>query len=79
MHVSILKSFGGNQQLSLCCGSHSNWLGHGPQQGPPCAGDGDDDLMGMFAFRHQVALPCAEPDVGLPTEGLDRGGELLQT
>ena len=34
--------------------------------------------MGMFACGHQLARPCAEPDVRLPTARLDRCGELFQ-
>jgi hypothetical protein len=34
--------------------------------------------MGMFAFGHQRALPCAEPDWRFPTDGLERCGELCQ-
>ena len=34
--------------------------------------------MGMFAFGQQVAIPLAEPNLGLAADGLDRGGELFQ-
>ena len=34
--------------------------------------------MGMVACGDQGALACAEPDLGLPADGLDRGGELCQ-
>jgi hypothetical protein len=32
----------------------------------------------MFAVGHARALACAEPDLGLPADGLHRGGELCQ-
>ena len=34
--------------------------------------------MGLLAFGYELALACAEPDLGLPADGLDRGGELCQ-
>ena len=52
--------------------------GHGPHQGTPCPGHGDPDLMGIFALGHQVSRPVAGPDLGLPADGLERGGELCQ-
>jgi hypothetical protein len=41
-------------------------------------GNGDDDLFGIVAFGHELALPLTEPDRGLPADGLDRCGELCQ-
>ena len=73
-----MERFGGNQQPSLCLGCHRHVLGHGPHTGTPCSGHGDHDLMGIVACGHQVAIPCAEPDLGLPADRLDRGGELCQ-
>ncbi len=78
MHVGILKSFGCHQQPSLCFGSHSNLLGNGPHKGTQFPGNGHHDLVGMFAFGHQVAIPFAEPDLGFPADRLDRCGELFQ-
>ena len=54
-------------------------LGHGPHKGTQFPGHGNHDVMGIFTFGHQVARPFAEPNLGLPPEGMDRGGELLQT
>jgi len=34
--------------------------------------------MGIVAFGHELAIPFAEPDLGLPADGLDHGGELFQ-
>ena len=79
MDVRTLESFDGNQQPALCLRSYSNLLGNGPQKGTQCPGHGDHDLMSMFAFGHQVAIPCAEPDLGFPADRLDRWGELCQT
>jgi hypothetical protein len=69
---------GSHQQPSFGRGWHSPGRGNGPQQGTPCAGNGDHALMGMVACGHPVALPCAAPDLGLPADGLDRCGELCQ-
>src|SRR4029453_13682458 len=32
----------------------------------------------MFAFGHELAIAFAEPDLGLPADGLNHCGELLQ-
>ena len=53
-------------------------LGNGPHEGTSFSGNGDDDLIGIFAFGHELAIPCAEADLGLPTDGLDRCRELFQ-
>jgi hypothetical protein len=76
--VELVATFARNTQPSLCLWCHSNVLGNGPQKGTQCSGHGDHDLSGMFAFGHQVAIPFAEPDLGLPADGLDRCGELVQ-
>jgi hypothetical protein len=41
-------------------------------------GHGDHNLIGGFAFGHQLALACAELDLRLPTDGLDLFVELLE-
>jgi len=78
MDVRTVERFGCNQPPSLCLGCHSNVLGNGPHKGTQFSGNGDHDLIGIFAFSHQVAIPFAEPDLGLPADGLDRCGELFQ-
>jgi hypothetical protein len=69
---------GCNQQPSLCLRCHSNVLGNRPQKDTQFPGNGNHDLMGLFAFDHQVAIPVAEPNLGLPADGLDRCGERCQ-
>ena len=32
----------------------------------------------IFAFGHQVAIPFAEPDLGLPAESLNSFGQLFE-
>jgi hypothetical protein len=78
MDVRTVERFGCDQPPSFGLGCHRQVLGHGPHTGTQCAGNGDHDLMGMFAFGPQVAIPFAEPALGLPAEGLERGGELCQ-
>ena len=53
-------------------------LGNGPHEGTSFPGHGDDDLMGIFAFGHQLAIPFAEPDLGLPAESLNSFGQLFE-
>ena len=53
-------------------------LGNGPQKGTQFPRNGDDGLLGLFACGHELAIPCAEPDLCLPAAGLNRCGELLQ-
>src|SRR4029453_2727813 len=79
MDVRTLESFDCNQQPALCLRSHSNLLGNGPHKGTQFPGNGDHDLIGIFAFGHQVAIPFAEPYLGFPADRLDRWGELFQT
>src|SRR5215813_7927541 len=79
MDVRTVERFGCNQPLSLCLRSHSNVLGNGPHKGTQFPGNSDHDLIGIFAFGHQVAIPFAEPDLGFPADRLERCGELVQT
>ena len=53
-------------------------LGNGPHKGTQFRGDGAHDLIGIFAFGHELAIAFAEPDLGLPADGLERAGELCQ-
>src|SRR5437773_1240381 len=38
----------------------------------------DDDLVHMFAPRAQQPVPLAQPQLGLPRDGADLGGKVLQ-
>ena len=76
--VRTLESFGCNQQPSLCLRSHRHLLSNGPHEGTQFPGNGDHDLMGIFAVGHQVAIPLTEPALGFPADRLERGGELCQ-
>ena len=73
-----MERFGCHQPPFLCLRCHRAVCGNGPQKGTPFPGNGAHDLIGMFACGPPVAIPCAEPDLGLPANGLDRGGELCQ-
>jgi hypothetical protein len=57
---------------------HGNLRGHGPHEADQFPSHGDDDLLGLFALSPQLTIPCAEPDLGLPADGLHRLGELLE-
>jgi hypothetical protein len=52
-------------------------LGNGPHEGLHFPGHGDDNLMSIFAFGHQLALAFTEPDLRFPTAGLEGWGELF--
>src|SRR5215470_18995610 len=71
-------SYSGYGNTALCFWWHGNLLGNGPHEADQFPRHGDDDLMRIFAFGHQLAIPFAEPYLCLPADGLDRGGELLQ-
>jgi hypothetical protein len=58
-------------QLDLVFKGHSNLLGNRPHEGAQCSGNGAHDLMSMFACGQQLAIPCAQPDLGLPADGLE--------
>src|SRR5438093_585059 len=68
-----------NPSPSLGFRWHGNLFSNGPHEGAQFSGNGDNDLIGIFAFGHQLAIAFAEPYLGLPADGLDRCGELLQT
>jgi hypothetical protein len=70
---------GGNLLPALCFRCPGTLLGNGPHEGTQCSGKGDDDLLGLLAFGHALAIPFTEPALGLPADGVDRGGELFQT
>src|SRR5712691_8468156 len=72
------ESLGCPQPPAFCLRSPRHALGHGPQKGPPCPGQGDDDLRGMLACGHQLTRPCAEPSLGFPAERVERCGERCQ-
>jgi hypothetical protein len=57
---------------------HGNLLGNGPHEADQFPSNGDDDLLGLFALSHQLMIPCAEPDLGLPADGLHRLGAFLE-
>jgi hypothetical protein len=62
--------------VALRC--HSNLFGKGPYKTRQFPGNGDDHLVGVFAASHQASKAFAQPHLGLPTEVLDRLGELFQ-
>src|SRR5215475_4858462 len=67
-----------NQQPSLCLWGYSNVFRNSPHKGAQFPGNGDHDLIRIFAFGHQVAIAFTEPHLSLPADSLDRGGELFQ-
>src|SRR5215831_14000919 len=75
----MATSYSGYGNTSLGFWWHGNLLGNGPHEADQFPRNGDDALMSIFAFGHQLAIPCAEPYLCLPADGLDRCGELLQT
>jgi hypothetical protein len=59
--------------------SHGYLLGNGPHEGHQFPSDGHHDLMGMFSAGDESSIALAPPHLGLPTDSLDRFGELCQT
>jgi hypothetical protein len=57
---------------------HRHLLGNGPQKAHQFPGNGDDHLVGVFAAGQQASKAFAQAHVCLPTEVLNRRGELLQ-
>ena len=51
---------------------------NGPHEGTSFAGNGDHNLIGMFACGDELAIAFAEADLGLPADGLERWRELFQ-
>ena len=53
-------------------------LGHGPHKGDECTGNGHHDLMGVLTASAELSGPFTQPYVRLPTDVLDRFGQLFQ-
>src|SRR5262245_5868804 len=73
------RALAANPPLALGLRCHRPGRGHSPPTGTQGSGHGDHDLRGIVALGPEGARPCAEPPLGLPAEGLERGGELCQT
>ena len=58
MELETFKAYG-NPSPSLGFRWHGNLLGNGPHEADQFPSNGDDDLIGMFAFGHELAIPWA--------------------
>ena len=56
----------------LVLGCYGNLLGNGPHEPNQLTSNGHHDLVGVFPAGDQFAVPFTEPDLGLPTDVLDR-------
>jgi hypothetical protein len=63
--------------LALQC--DGDRFGHSPHEAYQLTRHGDDHLVGMFPTRHQLTVPCTEPALGLPTDGLHGFGLFCQS
>ena len=59
-------------------GGDRDLRGTSPHTRAQLTGHGHDDLIGMFAPGAELPIACAQPGLGLPTDVLERLGELLQ-
>src|SRR5213592_982417 len=53
--------------------------GDRPGEGRHLPRDGDHDLVDVLPARGQLAIPLAEAHLRLPADGLDLGGQLLES
>src|SRR2546425_1250055 len=53
--------------------------GNGPGEGRHLRRNGDDDLVHVFAAGAQQPVPLAQPQLGLPRNGLHLRGHVFQT
>jgi hypothetical protein len=53
---------------------HGYLFGNGPHEADQFPGNSDDDLVHVFPAGEQLAIPLAEPHLGLPTDILDDFG-----
>jgi hypothetical protein len=60
-------------------GCDGNLFGNGPHEPNQFSGNGHDHLIGMFASGNESPVTFTEPHLGLPTDILDRFGELFQS
>jgi hypothetical protein len=58
---------------------HRNLLRNGPHKAHQFARHRDDDLVGVFPTGHEAAKAFAQPDLGLPTEILNRFWPLFES
>src|SRR4029450_4382383 len=63
--------------LALQC--DGDRFGNSPHEAYPLTRNGYDHLVGMFPTRNQLAVPFTEPDLGFPTDVLDRFGLFFQS
>ena len=56
---------------------HRHLFGNGPQKAHQFPGHGDDHLVGVFAAGQQASKAFAQAHLRLPTDVLNRLGELL--
>ena len=78
MHGQNRVTTDGGRSTVSRLGRQRDLLGNGPHKGTQFPGDGDDDLIGMFPSGAQLPIAFAQPHLGLPTDILDRLGQLLQ-
>jgi hypothetical protein len=64
-HLGAL-ALGARDLCARCWGA--TLLGHGPHEGPPCAGDGHDDWHGVLTPGTQRAVAPAPPHVRVPAD-----------
>lgn len=54
-------------------------LGNGPHEADRFSSEGHHDLIGLFPACEESSIAFAQPDLRLPTDSLDRFGELFET
>jgi hypothetical protein len=59
-------------------GGHGDLLSNGPHDSRQFSGDGDHDVIGVFATRPELPVPCTQSHLRLPTDVLDTFGEFFQ-
>jgi hypothetical protein len=65
------------QEMLQCLWGHKHLLRNGPQKGAQFSRDGHYRPISVFAAGAQVSIAIAQPPLRLPTDSLDRFGQLF--
>ena len=70
---------GGIVRGLLALQGDGNRFGNSPHEAYQLTRNGHDNLVSMFPTRDPLAVPFTEPDLGFPTDVLDRFGVFFQS
>jgi hypothetical protein len=75
--LSVLRVQQSTVLRGFCC--HWQLFGHGPPASRAFTSKSDGDDIRLCASGHPLVVTCAQPDVGLPADGLDDLGVFCES